>query len=347
MRVEGIVAKLSWFASFGVIDVIENDERHRTVVFSGDKDVTKRLRREIKVGDLVRCDGDLERTSGDGKVDRILVTTPPECIKMRVADDRKIRELREVFLSSERTRTRTGRKRKAKRADAIEDGPSAHRSSVNPRERGRIFSQFVLQKMDRESLNAGSGVVDIAGGSGHVSMAFALSGVKSTCVDPRKTCGMLPRRDRKHYRRALKRIPARSAVVPFDTIRAWFGGRVDGADTSFSGGADDGVPCVGTSADRHGRQGNCVSNCSAVVAMHPDEATEPAIDWAVEKNKPFFIVPCCLFSRLFPERRLSDGSLVENTSDFVRYLRDKHPEARVETLSFEGSNQCVYWAGES
>ena len=48
-----------------------------------------------------------------------------------------------------------------------------------------------------------SGVADIAGGSGHVSLAFALAGVPSTVVDPRATVGCLPGRDQKVLRQAL------------------------------------------------------------------------------------------------------------------------------------------------
>jgi hypothetical protein len=48
----------------------------------------------------------------------------------------------------------------------------------------------------RDYLNQGTGVLDVAGGSGHVSMAFGLDGIQSTIVDPRDKVGKLPRRDR-------------------------------------------------------------------------------------------------------------------------------------------------------
>jgi hypothetical protein len=48
----------------------------------------------------------------------------------------------------------------------------------------------------RDYLNQGTGVLDVAGGSGHVSMAFGLDGIQSTIVDPRDKVGKLPGRDR-------------------------------------------------------------------------------------------------------------------------------------------------------
>jgi hypothetical protein len=41
------------------------------------------------------------------------------------------------------------------------------------------------------------------------------------------------------------------------------------------------------------------SDCSLLVGMHPDEATEIIIDTALKFNKPFAVVPCCVMSRLF------------------------------------------------
>ena len=35
--------------------------------------------------------------------------------------------------------------------------------------------------------------------------------------------------------------------------------------------------------------------------------TEPIVDVACRLGKPFAVVPCCVFPRLFPHRRLPDG----------------------------------------
>ena len=73
------------------------------------------------------------------------------------------------------------------------EAPKAHEWSMEfDKER-----HLTLKNEAIEYLNKGSGVVDVAGGSGHVSMALGLAGVKSTIVDARNSIGKLPGRDRK------------------------------------------------------------------------------------------------------------------------------------------------------
>ena len=38
--------------------------------------------------------------------------------------------------------------------------------------------------------------------------------------------------------------------------------------------------------------------------MHPDQATESIVDMALKYEKPFAIVPCCVFAQENPHRRL-------------------------------------------
>ncbi|KAK3250706.1 hypothetical protein CYMTET_39925 [Cymbomonas tetramitiformis] len=123
-----------------------------------------------------------------------------------------------------------------------------------------------------------------------------------------------------------------------------------------------------------------IQACSMVVGMHPDQATEAIVDCARELGKrwrqPFAVVPCCVFPRLFPLRRVaasfrtqldasSPPSLQpqprppspppppppppsENESvpvvtyaQLVHYLEAKS-EGVVTFLPFEGSNQVVH-----
>ena len=44
--------------------------------------------------------------------------------------------------------------------------------------------------------------------------------------------------------------------------------------------------------------------CDVVVGMHPDQATEPIVDFSLRHKKPFAIVPCCVFPKENPRRRL-------------------------------------------
>lgn len=41
-----------------------------------------------------------------------------------------------------------------------------------------------------------------------------------------------------------------------------------------------------------------------IIGMHPDQATEPIVDMALKYQKPFAVVPCCVFAHENPHRRL-------------------------------------------
>ncbi|KFM27435.1 hypothetical protein F751_1212 [Auxenochlorella protothecoides] len=81
---------------------------------------------------------------------------------------------------------------------------------------------------------------------------------------------------------------------------------------------------------------------SAVVAMHPDQATEFAVDLALALDVPMAVVPCCVYASDFPHRRLPDGRRVTSHEDFVEYLCSKHPSIGTATLPFEGKNTLVF-----
>jgi hypothetical protein len=219
-------------------------------------------------------------------------------------------------------------------------------------------------------LNQGAGVFDVAGGSGHVSMALGMIGVRSTVVDPRENVGKLPKRDRKIFQRAMKRkLPSLSqptelqataegtprvdgatnengaafehllycqpVAVPFDSLRAWFGAPPVGVDESFRHPDQETVSVVGS--DR-------ISTCSAIVALHPDEATDAIVDTAVRLRVPFVIVPCCVFNRLFPSRRkpTKPDEPVSTYQDLLEYLMAKDESIQKTTLPFEGANTILW-----
>lgn len=39
-------------------------------------------------------------------------------------------------------------------------------------------------------------------------------------------------------------------------------------------------------------------DCTVLIGLHPDQATEPIVDFALRHNKPFAVVPCCVFPNL-------------------------------------------------
>lgn len=87
-------------------------------------------------------------------------------------------------------------------------------------------------------------------------------------------------------------------------------------------------------------------DCSCVLGMHPDAATEPAVALALALNKPFAVVPCCLCSQQFPKRRRADGGPVGSTAELISYICEIAAAAgrvaHVVELPFEGKNVLVY-----
>jgi hypothetical protein len=66
------------------------------------------------------------------------------------------------------------------------------------------------------------------------------------------------------------------------------------------------------------------------VALHPDEATEACVRFAITNRKPFAVVPCCVFSRLFPYRRvwLPEPELPLSTSTFSALSLEANSETK-------------------
>ena len=195
-------------------------------------------------------------------------------------------------------------------------------------------------------LNSGSGVIDAAGGSGHVSMALGLAGISSTVVDARPSIGKLPGRDRKFWNQAYRKQVHEVSdsvenfclpVVPFSTFRAWFGSRPKGIDVDFRHPDIPELPVCDESME-------LLANCSAIVALHPDEATGAIVDVAVRNRKPVVIVPCCVFCRLFPERRKpGTDQLVSTYQDLLEYLLDKDRSFKSAKLPIQGKS-TVLWS---
>ena len=96
-----------------------------------------------------------------------------------------------------------------------------------------------------------------------------------------------------------------------------------------------------------------LSECSVVLGMHPDQATDAIVDFALERGKPFAVVPCCTYSREFPKRRRPaspanprGGGAVTTHAHLVEYLLAKAPgTCRTATLPFGGMNTVVYSLG--
>lgn len=66
-----------------------------------------------------------------------------------------------------------------------------------------------------------------------------------------------------------------------------------------------------------------VQDCSMVLGMHPDQAAEHILDFALRNNKPCAFIPCCVYARQFPRRRTAAGTPVRKYGELVEYLLGK------------------------
>jgi hypothetical protein len=190
----------------------------------------------------------------------------------------------------------------------------SHGDNRSKNMRAKLFAAWLLKTYDVEELKKGTGVLDIAGGKGKLSIELSLQGmIPCTIVDP-----LVRKHGEKLDPRVAKRIRKASAPHP-DLISREFN------TTSFVQDYE-----------------NLVQDASMLVGIHPDEPTEDILDLALKFEKPVAIVPCCVFPGLFPLRILPSGKGVQAYEQFLEYLLAKDDRLRIETLPFEGRNQVVY-----
>jgi hypothetical protein len=96
--------------------------------------------------------------------------------------------------------------------------------------------------------------------------------------------------------------------------------------------------------DRKDHVSSKIENCSIIVGMHPDQATEPIVDMALRLNKCFAILPCCVMPSLFTMRRQPCGDPVRSYNSFCLYLLNKADgeQFQVAYLPFIGRNKVIY-----
>ncbi|KAF9432031.1 hypothetical protein BGZ76_011395, partial [Entomortierella beljakovae] len=257
------------------------------------------------------------------------------------------------------------------------------------RERALYFAHWLINTFTRDYLNSEHGVLDIAGGRGDLSWELQTrQGIKSTIVEPRPGKGM-----RKWQRRWLETFKEKNsqgppfhseelkAVVPTATNIS--------IENSEDADADDDEPV--NEADLTDLKGfipqvltyplqstepariqdmlddkflskhhELIDGASILVGLHPDQATEPIVRTALKLGKPFAVIPCCVFGRDNPHRRLQiipeNGLDVNNVKDddndndndkgqptravtsyddFVIWLTTLHPNIETTWLNFE------------
>ncbi|KAG0292609.1 hypothetical protein BGZ96_003944 [Linnemannia gamsii] len=251
----------------------------------------------------------------------------------------------------------------------LQDDPHSIPSKVPHSQRAYIFCRWLVDTFGQEYLNSGSGVLDVAGGKGEISLFLKhMFGIQSTVVEPNV------RRDKPYQRRNLMDVIQRQL-----DIEAGGDGNIHRRKFSVSS-----TPST-ESQDNEEQEDNvkerrrikkqqeaqfvvsrlCTllddqfavdhkdvfEGASILIGMHPDQATEPIVSLALKHNKPFAVVPCCVFAHENPDRRLLDGGEVSTTLDFIQYLTEKDTKGGSDSwfgavskqfLPFDGMNIVLY-----
>lgn len=212
---------------------------------------------------------------------------------------------------------------------------------------------FLIEHFGLEFLRSGNGILDVAGGTGGLAFELAFRAkIKCTVVDPR------PMRLNNRQRRAIAyHFPAATDVtindqaqdgvaidsnnngihVPVDYAAAWsaHGLHAESAPRQIQELFDENFA--------NGPYSDIWNSTSIVVGMHPDGATEAIVRLALSHDKPFAVVPCCVFPNTNTHRMLTDGTRVRSHPEFCTFLQEMD-QNRVETtqLLFPARNIVVH-----
>mmetsp|Transcript_856 Transcript_856/g.935 ORF Transcript_856/g.935 Transcript_856/m.935 type:complete len:435 (+) Transcript_856:80-1384(+) len=217
-----------------------------------------------------------------------------------------------------------------------------------------VFREWLQDQYGIELLNSGSGILDVAGGKGE--LAFKLlnyAGIKTTIVDPRpyNTLRMLKYLSKDHVLRLRQKalselkqgknneVKSVSVRVPLPGhIRCWFSFNTNSETVNFEKSTDYAAESLSSTTQELDRLTEHIKSCSMICGFHPDQATEPIVDCALALKKPFAIVPCCVFPKLFKHR-----SHIVSHDAFCKFLLAKDSaKVKMSTLSFFGRNKVLY-----
>ncbi|KAF1333732.1 hypothetical protein FI667_g2554, partial [Globisporangium splendens] len=192
-----------------------------------------------------------------------------------------------------------------------DDDPLDAHGKQGKQQRAQVFVDWLVEKFGTEFLCTGTGVVDVAGGRGNVSFElWNKRKIPCTLIDPFKYMKKL---NKEKHEINDELVPQKRDLFNVTTF-------LENSENEA-----------------------LVKNASILVGMHPDEATDAIIDVAILYDKPFALVPCCVFGHKFPDRVMpSTGNKVVSYEDLVAYLAAKHPDIQQAFLPFDGKNLVLY-----
>ena len=223
-------------------------------------------------------------------------------------------------------------------------------------DRTGVFRRWLVDTFGVEKLNEGTGVLDGAAGKGALSFELVrVAGVRAFAVEPRPLQLARCRRKMEYglYERSSPPCMIEHVRVFFEHPMADFApARCVRKDSDRTGWVfhddddsddrqvvqDDEEAAVASSE----RARHLIDNCSVVVGMHPDQATEHLVDFALDTGKAFAVVPCCVHSKERPNRTAPDGAPVRSFQSFIAYLCDKSPLIQTAELPIPGRNVVVF-----
>ncbi|CAE8601683.1 unnamed protein product [Polarella glacialis] len=222
-----------------------------------------------------------------------------------------------------------------------------HQRCNGKKNRFQDFAAFLRSRTSpdsggAEALNAGLGVLDVAGGKGQLALELAVNGICATVLDP----ALFPLSEFKSKELLTHccRLAADLRPTPDDTaqrerrrlygsISVWIhpsilsdAGRAPQIKDLLL--AEHAVPLYihRRLFDESFVGGSCAesarlwSECSVVLGLHPDQATEPLVRHCLAAKKPFAVMPCCVFPNENPHRLTATGKPVRSLDEFIEYL---------------------------
>ena len=176
-------------------------------------------------------------------------------------------------------------------------------------QRAKVYADWVVEKFGFDFLKSGL-ILDIGGGRGDLSFELGTKlGLDCIVVDPRP---------QKLKRWQLKFIKKHPSCTLAKHIQDFF-------DKDFF--------------DKNKVD---LKSVRLVIGLHPDEATEPLVDMAIKFYLNFSVIPCCVFSQDFPERKLKSGISPTSYEDFCAFLVEKSSGIEQDLLPFVGKNKVLF-----